>query len=187
LIKAGIIIQSQTGLQIGEVLSIRSGCLHQPFVRQLILKHIPIAYVMKQFSHVSIEITCHYLSLQEKEIKDIYSHLILNPDAKIAGINAKEIKLHKALKLVQKDFSPDEINLYQNVTGFKDFDLSEVNVRLWDPCYFETGILSETENDDEKYGKWLGILKVILQGYNSINPHSTVFYRLSFVRSPMLQ
>jgi integrase len=193
LTKAGIIIQSQTGLRIGEVLSIQSGCLHQPkdspayfevclsktvkgepiihkvfanelviaaineleqhtaplrkesglsdlflhrnqgvnvaktmnwsknrlrtfirrhdirgtdgqlyplkshqfratFVRQLILKHIPIAYVMKQFSHVSIEMTCHYLSLQEKEIKDIYSHLILSPDAKIVGINTEEIK-----------------------------------------------------------------------------------------------
>ena len=193
LTKAGILIQSQTGLRINEVLSIKSGCLHQPsdspayfevslsktvkgdpiihrvfandlvidaikelegntkllrlesglqelflvrnhgvsvpsslswsnhrlktfirrsnirgtdgqlyhlrshqfratFVKQLVMRKIPISYVMKQFAHVSVEMTCHYLTLQESEVKDIYSRMILSPDAKIAGIRASEIK-----------------------------------------------------------------------------------------------
>jgi len=197
LTKAGIIIQSQTGLRINEVLSIKSGCLHQPdsspayfevslsktergdpmthrvfanelvinaiteleahtaslreesglqelfltrnqgigvpntqrwsnhrlrtfirrcdirdtngelyhltshqfratFVKQLIMRQIPISYVMKQFAHVSIEMTCHYLTLQEKEVRDIYSRLILSPGAKIAGIFADDIKAKTA-------------------------------------------------------------------------------------------
>lgn len=197
LTKCGIIIQSQTGLRINEVLSIKSGCLHQPegrpayfevslsktvkgepiihrvfaneivigaitelehgtaalrresglqelfltrnqgigvpstlhwsnhrlrtfirrcnirgsdgalyhlkshqfratFVKQLIMRKIPISYVMKQFAHVSIEMTCHYLTLQEKEVKEIYSRLILSPEAKIAGIYADEIKSKSA-------------------------------------------------------------------------------------------
>jgi len=197
LTKAGIIIQSQTGLRINEVLSIKSGCLHQPdsgpayfevtlsktergdpiihqvfanelvinailelekhtaplreesglqelfltrnqgigvpntmrwsnhrlrtfirrcdirgsdgelyhltshqfratFVKQLIMRQIPISYVMKQFAHVSIEMTCHYLTLQEKEVRDIYSRLILSPDAKIAGLFADDIKAKTA-------------------------------------------------------------------------------------------
>ncbi|NLY10513.1 MAG: helix-turn-helix domain-containing protein [Firmicutes bacterium] len=133
-------------------------------------------------------------------------------------------KLHKALKTIQADILPDEVDLYQNVTdwalpnvkrqniqwnigldesfftnyievfgklydklpkqlihrdpnpsnilfvdgkvsGFIDFDLSEVNVRLWDVCYCATGILSES--NDEAYEKWLEILEGILTGYDS--------------------
>jgi hypothetical protein len=53
---------------------------------------MPIAYVMKQFSHVSIEMTSHYLTLQEEEVKEIYSEVILNPKAKLAGMRAAEIR-----------------------------------------------------------------------------------------------
>jgi Ser/Thr protein kinase RdoA (MazF antagonist) len=133
-------------------------------------------------------------------------------------------QLHKALKEVQNEVSPDEVNLYQSITGwalpnvrqqniqwnmgldeeffkdyidtfgklfdklpkqlihrdpnpsnilfdngevsgFIDFDLSEVNIRLWDACYCATGILSESS--DEVYEKWLDILGGILHGYDS--------------------
>jgi len=47
---------------------------------------------MKQFSHVSIEMTMHYLTLQEHEIREIYTEMILSPESKIAGIRAAEIK-----------------------------------------------------------------------------------------------
>lgn len=36
--------------------------------------------------------TCHYLTLQESEVKNIYSQLILSPDSKISGIRADELK-----------------------------------------------------------------------------------------------
>jgi len=133
-------------------------------------------------------------------------------------------KLHKALKATQKDFSPDEVELYKNVTGwalpnvkrqniqwnmgledgffndyindfgklynklpkqlihrdpnpsntlfdggevsgFIDFDLSEINVRLWDVCYCATGILSESSS--EAYEKWIDVLTGILHGYDT--------------------
>lgn len=139
-------------------------------------------------------------------------------------------RLHKALKAVQKDVLPDEVNLYQTVidwalpnvrqqnlqwnmglddsffedyiegfeklydklpkqlihrdpnpsnilfengevSGFIDFDLSEVNVRLWDVCYCATGILSE--GSDEAYKKWLDILGGILHGYDAVNKLSS--------------
>ncbi|NLL38100.1 MAG: helix-turn-helix domain-containing protein [Clostridiales bacterium] len=132
-------------------------------------------------------------------------------------------RLHKALKAIQKDILPDEVNLYKNVaewalpsvkrqniqwnmglndsffndfiehfgmlydklpkqlihrdpnpsnilfdngivSGFIDFDLSEINIRLWDVCYCATGILSE--GSDETYEKWLEILSGILNGYD---------------------
>ncbi len=132
-------------------------------------------------------------------------------------------RLHKALKSIEKDILPDEVNLYKNVTewtlpcvkrqniqwnmgldesfftdftenfgilhdklprqlihrdpnpsnilfdngmvtGFIDFDLSEINIRLWDVCYCATGILSE--GSEEAYEKWLEILGGILRGYD---------------------
>lgn len=132
-------------------------------------------------------------------------------------------RLHKALKAIQKDILPDEVNIYKNVvdwalpnvrqqniqwdmgigdsffddyiesfgrlydklpkqlihrdpnpgnilfendevSGFIDFDLIEVNVRLWDVCYCATGILAESS--DEAYEKWLDILSGLLHGYN---------------------
>ena len=62
------------------------------FVRELIKRKVPIAMIMKQYSHVSIEMTAHYLTLQEEEVKEIYSDMILSPESKIAGLRAKEIK-----------------------------------------------------------------------------------------------
>ena len=56
----------------------------------------------------------------------------------------------------------------EQVSGFEDFDLSECNIRLWDPCYCATGILSE--GHDAMCAIWLDILKSLLQGYNKENP-----------------
>ncbi|MGI6039729.1 MAG: phosphotransferase [Clostridiales bacterium] len=135
-------------------------------------------------------------------------------------------KLHKALKAVQSDILPDEVDLHKNiadwalpslrrqniqwsmglaesffsnfikefgelydilpkqlihrdpnpsnilfddgkVSGFIDFDLSEINIRLWDVCYCATGILSEcSDKSAESYEKWLDLLGGILNGYD---------------------
>ena len=78
--------------ETGDLYPLKSHQFRATFVRELIKKNIPLAYVMKQFSHVSIEMTSHYLSLQEEEVKAIYSKMILSPDSQIAGIRAEEIK-----------------------------------------------------------------------------------------------
>ena len=137
-------------------------------------------------------------------------------------------KLHKALKIIQKDLNPDESNLYQtcvewalpivkkqnqqfnmnisedffedyigtfgnlyeklprqlihrdihpgnilfdndNVVGFIEFDISECNIRLIDPCYCSTGLLSEQADLTDPYSKWIDVLAGIMKGYNSIN------------------
>jgi len=56
------------------------------------------------------------------------------------------------------------------VSGFLDFDFSERNIRLFDPCYCATGILSEWRGVDGIYEKWPEILRGILRGYDSVNP-----------------
>lgn len=96
----------------------------------------------------------------------------------IEGFEKLYDKLSK--QLIHRDPNPSNI-LFENgeVSGFIDFDLSEVNVRLWDVCYCATGILSE--GSDEVYGKWLDILGGIMHGYDAENKLSTeekqaVFY-----------
>ena len=75
-----------------ELYQLASHQFRATFVRELIKRKVPIAMIMKQYSHVSIEMTAHYLTLQEEEVKEIYSDMILSPESKIAGLRAKEIK-----------------------------------------------------------------------------------------------
>ena len=76
----------------GELYPLTSHQFRATFVRELTKRKVPIAMIMKQYSHVSIEMTAHYLTLQEEEVKEIYSDMILSPESKIAGLRAKEIK-----------------------------------------------------------------------------------------------
>ena len=76
----------------GALYPLKSHQFRATFVRELIKRKVPIAMIMKQYSHVSIEMTAHYLTLQEEEVKEIYSDMILSPESKIAGLRAKEIK-----------------------------------------------------------------------------------------------
>lgn len=77
-------------------------------------------------------------------------------------------------QLIHRDPNPCNILFCNgNVSGFADFDLSERNVRLWDPCYCATGILSEQRNTENAYDKFPVILDTILHGYDSVNPLTT--------------
>lgn len=72
-------------------------------------------------------------------------------------------------QIIHRDPNPSNI-IFENgkVNGFLDFEISEYNVRIFDPCYCATGILSEANNIDNRYEKWNEILNGIIQGYDSI-------------------
>lgn len=76
----------------GNLYLLKSHQFRATFVRELVKRNVPIAVIMKQYSHVSIEMTAHYLSLQSEEVKNIYADMVLSPESKIAGLRAKEIK-----------------------------------------------------------------------------------------------
>lgn len=76
----------------GELYHLASHQFRATFVRELIKQKIPIAMIMKQYAHVSIEMTAHYLTLKEEEVKEIYADMILSPESKISGLRANEIK-----------------------------------------------------------------------------------------------
>jgi len=84
-------------------------------------------------------------------------------------------------QIIHRDPNPSNILFSgDTVSGFIDFDLSERNIRLFDPCYCTTGVLCGAEND-EQYEKWPEIAAQILIAYDRENPltaeeKKSVFY-----------
>lgn len=82
-------------------------------------------------------------------------------------------RLHSLLpvQIIHRDPNPHNIILNNGVlSGFIDFDLSQRSIRLFDPCYAATGILSEcgafTAEDPDMPEKWLNIYRALLHGYD---------------------
>lgn len=129
----------------GELYHLSSHQFRATFVRELVKQKVPIAIIMKQYSHVSIEMTSHYLSLQEEEIKDIYSDMILSPESKIAGLRAKEIKSKlDTLFYGKTELEIDDVisNLAKTMsfnplpTGVCLYDFRRGNCTDGDGCFF---------------------------------------------------
>ena len=84
------------------------------------------------------------------------------------------------VQMIHRDPNFENILFLENkVNGFIDFDLVEQNIRLVDPCYCATSILSQMTSDH--YDDWLPLLALILKGYDQLNPltkaeKSAVFY-----------
>lgn len=73
-------------------------------------------------------------------------------------------------QIIHRDPNPSNIIVSQDEWGFIDFELSEKNLRIYDPCYAAVAILSEgfDEKDQAKLSKWLEIYRNILLGYDSV-------------------
>ena len=80
--------------------------------------------------------------------------------------------LYKQLprQIIHRHPNPGNIIVSDDQWGFVDFELSERNVRIYDPCYAATAILSETykEGNEEKLEKWTSLMKEIICGYDSV-------------------
>ena len=69
-------------------------------------------------------------------------------------------------QIIHRDPNPGNIICADDQWGFIDYELAERNVRIYDPCYAATAVLSETfgQNND----KWLEIYRDIICGYDSV-------------------
>lgn len=69
-------------------------------------------------------------------------------------------------QIIHRDPNPGNIICADDQWGFIDFDLSERNVRIYDPCYAATAVLSECFGKDDE--KWLEMYRNIICGYDSV-------------------
>lgn len=73
-------------------------------------------------------------------------------------------------QVIHRDPNPGNIILAEDKWGFIDFELSEKNVRIFDPCYAATAILSESfeAGNEAKLANWVRIYKNIITGYDTV-------------------
>lgn len=73
-------------------------------------------------------------------------------------------------QIIHRDPNPGNIIVSEDKWGFIDLELSEKNIRVYDPCYAATAVLVECfdRNRQEMLDKWLEIYRNITWGYDSI-------------------
>lgn len=71
------------------------------------------------------------------------------------------------VQAIHRDLNPGNIIGADDRWGFIDFELSEQNLRLFDPCYAATAVLSESFADEEKRAQWIHLYQGILAGYDA--------------------
>lgn len=69
-------------------------------------------------------------------------------------------------QIVHLDPNPGNIICAGDNWGFIDFELSERNVRIYDPCYAATAVLSESFGRNNE--AWMEIYRAIICGYDSV-------------------
>jgi Ser/Thr protein kinase RdoA (MazF antagonist)/AraC-like DNA-binding protein len=74
---------------------------------------------------------------------------------------------------IHRDPNPANILMDgEKLSGFIDFELGQRSIRLFDPCYLTTAILSETfpESGSPLNDKWFDVYRSVLQGYDAVCP-----------------
>lgn len=69
-------------------------------------------------------------------------------------------------QIIHRDPNPGNLIGVDGQWGFIDFELSERNARIYDPCYAATAILSELPQSE--WPRWPGICREILVGYDAV-------------------
>lgn len=112
-----------------------------------------------------------YVSARERAIPTLEGKINLPQDF-IKRYEKEFGEIYELLpqQIIHRDPNPGNIILSDDHWGILDFDLSEKNIRIFDPCYAATAILSESfENDNvEKLNQWIAIYKNIIYGYDEV-------------------
>lgn len=123
-----------------------------------------------------------FYGIDDFEQSNIYDECIknLNDIKEIANLSNEFCEKYKngfgdligklPTQLIHRDITPSNMIFDgKEFRGFVDFDLTEVNVQIFDICYCSTAILSECFNNQIDFMIWKEILNNIIVGYNSIN------------------
>lgn len=74
-------------------------------------------------------------------------------------------------QIIHRDPNPANLVMEDGkLTGFLDFDLSQRSIRVFDPCYAATAILSEIidESKGEDLSRWMELYQGIIHGYDAV-------------------
>lgn len=74
-------------------------------------------------------------------------------------------------QIIHRDFHGENMIFEgEKLIGYIDFDLTQINARIFDICYLCTGALSTCFNNSNKRDKWIKFSKTAIEGYdNKIN------------------
>lgn len=88
-------------------------------------------------------------------------------------------------QVIHRDFHGGNIIFKdEDIVGVIDFDLSQINARLFDICYLCTGSLTTIFNDTEMRDKWIQFIKAFIQGYQSVN--KLTYHEIKSMKNMML-
>lgn len=103
-------------------------------------------------------------SLDDKELKTFKECII--------EVKNNFPKVYKNLprQVIHRDFHGENMIFEgDKLVGYIDFDLSQVNARLFDICYLLTGSLASIFNEIEMRDKWIKLARGIISGYESVS------------------
>jgi Ser/Thr protein kinase RdoA (MazF antagonist) len=105
-------------------------------------------------------------TFQEKNITLVSPEILNNCISEL-----KELYPKLPRQLIHRDIHMENLLFENNIlTGYIDFDLSQINARIFDLCYMTLSFLIDNVNNEDKSLKWFEILHYIVNGYNSIIP-----------------
>lgn len=96
--------------------------------------------------------------LEEKEVTETIKELETDYDKLPRQLIHRDV--HTGNFLFQK----------QIFSGYIDFDLSQSNIRIFDICYFLTGLLGEVKNGRLSEENWFMALEKVVEGYHLVSP-----------------
>lgn len=102
-------------------------------------------------------------TIKDKEVNTIPKDIL---NECISELEAIYPKLPR--QLIHRDIHLNNM-LFENkvLTGYIDFDLSQIDARIFDLCYMALGLLIDNINDYNKTTKWFEIVRNIVEGYST--------------------
>jgi Ser/Thr protein kinase RdoA (MazF antagonist) len=103
-------------------------------------------------------------SFQDKHITSVPTDILNECISELKIIYPK-----LARQLIHRDIHPGNMLFQDNIlTGYIDFDLSQINARIFDLCYMALNFLIGNTEDLNKTEKWFKMLHNVIDGYSSI-------------------
>ncbi|MET3698839.1 Ser/Thr protein kinase RdoA (MazF antagonist) [Bacillus oleivorans] len=158
----------------GETLS-AADSLKYPSIPALLGEALAFLHIIMEKAEVS--------NFIEKNLYKLVSEIALNEILKVDTcedvqviLNTISEEFQKRIESLPKQLIHRDAHIFNfifkghELSGFIDFEITEVNVRILDLCYCCTSVLNEVFSDLSAREDWFRFVKEILHQYNQINP-----------------